>query len=103
MAVEITPEIRAEVENIVFDFFSENCDIDRDKISPDSSIVEDLEGDSLMVLAILETVRKKYGITVELKTIGRHLMSKPAKTIGQIVELTLTVVKHGDNILNVAL
>ena len=66
-------------------------------------IIEELEGDSLMLLSLLESVRRKYGLSVELKTLGRHLMNKPANTIGQIVELTLAIVRHGDDIVSLEL
>ena len=56
-----------------------------------------------MLLSLLESVRRKYGLSVELKTLGRHLMNKPANTIGQIVELTLAIVRHGDDIVGLEL
>lgn len=34
------------------------------------------------------------------KILERHLMRRLAKTIGQIVELTLAIVRHGDDIVN---
>ena len=54
-----------------------------------------------MFLSLLEIVRKKYGLTIELKTLGKHLMKKPANTIGQVVELTEKIVKYGNDIVSV--
>lgn len=92
---------REEIAEMVYDFFSQECGVERSKLSPATHIVEDLQGDSLMLLSLLEMVRKKYGLRVELKTLGKHLMRKPANTIGQVIDLTLAVAEHGDNILNV--
>lgn len=92
-----------EIQALVYDFFAEECDVDTADISDDTNIIEDLEGDSLMLLALLETVCKKYGITVELKELGRHLMKKPANTVGEVLQLTNALVEHGDDILNVEL
>ncbi len=69
------------------------------EISDESHIIEELDGDSLMLLALLERACKRYGITVELKSVGKHLMKKPANTIGDIVSLTMSLVEHGDGIL----
>jgi hypothetical protein len=54
-----------------------------------------------MLLSLLEIFRKKYRLTIELKTLGKHLMKRPANKIGQVIELTAEIVKHGNNIINV--
>lgn len=96
-------QIENEIREMVYDFFSEECDVDRTEISDSTNIIEELEGDSLMFLSLLEKVRKRYGIGVELKTLARHLMKQPADTIGQVLALSVAIVKHGDDILNVEL
>jgi acyl carrier protein len=90
-----------EIRRLVYDFFAEECDIDASKLSDSTNIIEELEGDSLMLLSLLEIVRKKYGLKIELKVLGKHLMKRPANTIGQVKELTLKIVRLGDNIVNV--
>jgi len=89
-----------EIRNIVLDYFSEECDVDKQTLTDSTNIVSELQGDSLMLLSLLETIRKKYGLTIELKTLGRHLMKRPANTIGNVVSLTRMLVEHGDNIVN---
>jgi acyl carrier protein len=91
----------AEIRQLVYGFFAEECDIHASKLSDATNIIEELEGDSLMLLSLLEIVRKKFGLKIELKTLGKHLMRKPANTIGQVVDLTLRIVRHGDNVVNV--
>ena len=98
---ELSKQQESEIRALVYDFFAEECDIDSSKLSDSTNIIEELEGDSLMLLSLLEIVRKKYGLKIELKTLGKHLMKKPASTIGQVVELTVKIVRHGDNIVNV--
>ena len=96
-------QMREEISELVYDYFSEECDIAKEKISDTTNIIEELEGDSLMLLSLLEIVRKKYSLSIELKTLGKHLMKKPAHTVGDVVTLTVAIVKHGDNIINVEL
>jgi len=100
---QITPEIETEIRDMVFDYFSEECDIDKQELGDDTDIIEELEGDSLMLLSLLELVRKKYDLTIELRTLGRHLMEKPADTLGQVILLTKAIIQHGNNIVNVEL
>jgi len=92
-----------EIRDLVLDFFAAECDVDRASLGDATRIIEELEGDSLMFLSLLEKVRKRYGIGIELETLARHLMKKPAQTIGQVVELSLAIVRHGDDIVNVDL
>jgi acyl carrier protein len=99
----IDSTVEHEIREVVYDFFASECDVDRSELSDDVDIIETLEGDSLMLLSLLEMVRTKYGLTIELKTLGRHLMKRPANTIGQVIELSLAIVKYGDDIVNVDL
>jgi acyl carrier protein len=99
----INPEQLAQIKDMVYDYFSEECDMDKSEISDSTDIITDLEGDSLMLLSLLEVFRKKYELTIELKTLGKHLMKKPANTVGQVIELTAAIVEHGNDIINVEL
>lgn len=99
----VGPKEVAEIRQIVYNYFADECDTDTAKLSDTTNIIEELEGDSLMLLSLLEIFRKKYGLTIELKTLGKHLMRKPANTIGQVIQLTTQIVQHGDNIVNVEL
>jgi acyl carrier protein len=103
MEVEVAQETEKEVRALVYDYFSEECDVEIAELHDDTNIIEELEGDSLMLLSLLELVRKKYGLTIELKVLGRYLMEKPADTLGQVVQLTLAVIRYGNDIINVEL
>jgi acyl carrier protein len=100
---EIDQQTERDIRDLVYEYFASECDIDRSRLTDQTDIIEELEGDSLMLLSLLESVRKKYSLSVELNTLGRHHMRRPANTIGQIVELTLAIVRHGDDIVNVEL
>jgi acyl carrier protein len=99
----IDKQTEKEILDLIYKYFSEECDADVSEISDETDIIEELEGDSLMLLALLELVRKKYGLSIELKTLGNHLMKKPADTVGQVIDLTIAVVKYGDDIVNMDL
>lgn len=92
-----------EIKKITYEYFADECDIEIEEITDATDIIADLEGDSLMLLSLLEIFRKKYNLTVELKTLGKHLMKRPANTVGQVIDLTVELVKHGNDIVNVDL
>ena len=100
---EIDETTGREIRDLVYDFFAEECDVERESITDETDIIEELEGDSLMMLSLLRKVCTKYGISVELKALGKHLMKQPANTIGDILTLTKALVEHGDDIVNVEL
>lgn len=94
---------RQEIRELVFAYFAEECDVDRARITEESDIIEELEGDSLMMLSLLRKVCTRWGITIELKTLGKHFMKRPARTVGDILHLTCALVEHGDAIVHVEL
>lgn len=96
----ITDEIREDVRNIVIDFFSEECEVESDEINDDTNIVNDLEGDSLMFLELLEIFKKKYDLDIELKTVGKYVVKHPVETIKGVIDMTLLIIEHENNIIN---
>ena len=99
----LTPEQLIEIRTTVCTYFADECDVDVATITDSTNIIDDLEGDSLMLLSLLELFRKKHGLSIELKTLGKHLMKKPASTVGEVIDLTTRIVAHGDAILSIDL
>ena len=95
---QVTQQIRDEVREIVFDFFAEECEVDRESLKNETNVIEDLEGDSLMFLELLEIFKKKYGLDIKIQSIGKYAMKHPAETVGKIVDLVLLIIEHGDKI-----
>lgn len=95
---QITDKTRDEVRNIVYDFFSEECEIDRAELSDDTNVIKDIEGDSLMFLELLEIFKRKYNLDIELKTVGKYVVKHPAETIGAIIEMTMLIIEHENGI-----
>jgi len=96
----INDEIVQEVKEIVFNFFSEECEVDKDSINNDTHIFNDLDGDSLMFLELIEVFKKKYNLEIDLKTIGKYSLKNPVRTIGELIEMQLLIIEHENNIMN---
>ncbi len=99
--IEITDQIRQDVKDIVIDFFSEECEVEPDTITNDTHIFDDLDGDSLMFLELIEIFKKKYNLNIDLKTIGKYSVKNPVRTIGELIDMQLLIIEHEENIVNI--
>ena len=99
---KITDKTRDEVRQVVYDFFSKECEVDFKDLGDGTNVIEDLEGDSLMFLELLEIFKKKYGLAIELKTVGKYVVKHPAETIGKIIDLTMLIIEHENKISDMA-
>jgi acyl carrier protein len=97
---QITDKTREEVKEVIIDFFAEECEMEVDEISEESSIIGDLDGDSLMFLELIEVFKKKYNLNIELKTIGKFAVKNPVQTVGELIDMQLFIIEHENNILN---
>jgi acyl carrier protein len=96
---KITDEIRKEVKEIVYSFFAEECEADIVQINENTSIINDLDGDSLMFLELIEIFKKKYSLDIELKVIGKYAVKHPVSTIGQLIDMQLLIIEHENHLL----
>ena len=94
----LNDKIKEEVREVIYDFFAEECEVDVAEITDDSNIIGDLEGDSLMFLALIEIFTKKYDQEIDLKTIGKYSIKHPVETIGELIEMQLKIIEHGNKI-----
>lgn len=65
----------------VKDIVAEQLGIEKETITAESNIIEDLGADSLDIIELLMTLEDEYGVTIPDDKIGQ------VKTIGQIVAL----------------
>ena len=98
---EVNETIKQEVKEIVYDFFAEECEVEVDEINDQTHIFDDLDGDSLMFLELIEVFKKKYQLNIELKTIGKYSIKNPVRTIGELTDMQLKIIQHENEILNV--
>jgi len=95
----ITENTRKEVTEIVYNFFADECEVDIKDIHADTNIINDIDGDSLMFLELIEIFKKKYTLDIELKTIGKYSVKHPVQTIGQLIDMQLLIIEHENKLL----
>ncbi|MCX7843715.1 MAG: phosphopantetheine-binding protein [Clostridia bacterium] len=97
---ELTPQIKDELRNIIFEFFAEECEVELSSLSDETNITDDLDGDSLLFVELIEIIKKKYDLNIQLQTIGKYLLKNPAETIAQVVDTTYLIYQHENEIVN---
>lgn len=97
---EITEQVKNEVIEIVIDFFAEKCEVEKSDITRNTHIFDDLDGDSLLFLELIEMFKKKYDLNIELKTIGKYSVKNPVRTIGELLKMQLLIIENENNIIN---
>ncbi len=96
----VTNQIKEEVRQIVIEFFAEECEVEMSDINDSTHIFDDLDGDSLMFLELIEIFKKKYNLNIELKTIGKFNVKNPVRTIGELIHMQLLIIEHENNIIS---
>ncbi len=97
---KLSDQMKIEVREIILDFFSEECEVEKSEITDTTHIFDDLDGDSLMFLELIEIFKKKYSLNIELKAIGKYSVKHPVRTIGELIDMQLLIIEHENNIIN---
>ncbi|MBZ4646520.1 MAG: Acyl carrier protein [Clostridia bacterium] len=96
----LTPEIKEELREMIYEFFAEECEVELSELNEETNITDDLDGDSLLFVELVELIKKKYDLNIQLQTIGKYLLKNPAETIGQVIETTFLIYQHENDIVN---
>jgi acyl carrier protein len=93
-----TEELEKKIKNDIFRFFSDQCEVEPEKLSDATNIIEDLDGDSLMFLQMLEGWKKEYTLDIDFRVIGKYLTKHPIETLGNAVQFAYTLIFDGEKI-----
>ncbi|MBR1555414.1 MAG: acyl carrier protein [Oscillospiraceae bacterium] len=97
---EITEAIRQELTDLIFNYYAEECEVDRDSITMDTNPQEDLESDSLMFVELIELTSEKYDLDVKLQSIGKYLLKTPMNSMKDVVDMFCKIYQYGNEIVN---
>lgn len=97
----LTDEIKKEIDELVYDFLTEECEMEREELHDNLSIIDDLDGDSLMFVEMVELLKKKYALNIQMQTIGKYLLKNPANTIREVIDTAYLVYQKENDITEV--
>jgi acyl carrier protein len=99
MSRSLSQEDKKEIYEHIRQFLSDELDVSLEDIGPDTKIIDDLKGDSMIYLELVEDFKKKYDVKVEIAVIGRYLQKHPIYTVGQTAQAVYDIVERGESLL----
>ncbi|MBU1343558.1 MAG: acyl carrier protein [Proteobacteria bacterium] len=84
---KLSNEAKEEIRELIINFLAEECEIDRSEFNDESNINDELGGDSLMFIELIELLKTQYDFNVELQAITKYLITNPAETVGKVISL----------------
>lgn len=90
----VTDTMKAEIREIVYDFFADECERDKSAITDSTNVIDDLEGDSLLFIELLQLIKKKYSLTVSMQSVGKYMLQNRAETVGSVIDLMVYVIEN---------
>lgn len=97
---EITEEIRQEIQDMIFNYYAEECEVDVDSITMETNPQKDLDSDSLMFVELIEMAAEKYELEIKLQSIGKYLLKASLDTMKDVVDVFCKIYQYGDDIVN---
>ena len=99
MTRTLTEQDKKEIYEHIREFLSDELDVSREEIGPDTKIIDDLGGDSMIYLELVEDFKKKYDVNVEIRVIGQYFQQHPIYTVGETAKAVYDIVERGDSLL----
>ena len=99
MEGKLTEQQKKEMYAEVRQFLADELEIDIEEITDDTNIIDDLGADSILFLEMFEEFKEKYGIKLEVRTIGRYMLKNPVYTFGETMEAMFEVIEKGEKLI----
>lgn len=95
----LTDEEKKQIFEEVRQFLSDELEVDIEKITEDTNIIDDLGGDSILFLEMIEEFKGKYGIDLEVRTIGQYMIKNPVYTVGETLRAVFELIEKGEDLI----
>jgi len=95
----LTAEEKQGILTEIREFLADELGVDLDKVTPEAKIIDDLGGDSMIYLELVEKFKKKYQIQVEVRVIGKYLLAHPVHAVGEVAQAVYDIIEKGDDLV----
>ncbi|HMA64441.1 MAG: acyl carrier protein [Fibrobacterota bacterium] len=92
-------EVRDDIKKIVYEFLADECEVEIDTITDTTNVIDDLEGDSLLYIEMLQLIKKKYNLNVSMQAVGKYMLQNRAETVGRVIDLMIYVIENQDTLV----
>lgn len=98
--VKLTEEDRKRIFEEVRQYLADELEVDITEITENSHIIDDLGGDSILFLEMIEEAKEKYGINLEVRVIGKYMLKNPVYTVGETANAVCEIIEKGEGIID---
>ncbi len=95
----LTGEEKKIISEEIRQFLAEEFEIDSSEIDNDTNIVDDLGGDSILFMEMIEDFKEKYEIDLEVRTIGLYMLKNPVYTVAETLNAVYEIVEKGEDLI----
>jgi acyl carrier protein len=95
----LTEEEKRQIYEHICQFLSDELDAPLDSINPDTTILEDLGGDSMIYLELVEEFKSKFNVAVEVRVIGQYFQRHPVYSVGEVTQAVCDIIERGDELI----
>lgn len=95
----LTADEKQQIFDDIRQFLSDELDIPLEDIKAESKILDDLKGDSMIYLELVEEFKKKFEVKVEIRVIGLYFQKHPIYTVGEVAQAVCDIVENGDELI----
>lgn len=99
MKKNLTDEEKKTISDEIKEFLAEEFEIDSGKITRDTNIVDDLGGDSILFMEMIEEFKEKYEIDLEVRTIGMYMLKNPVYTVDETIKAVYEIIEKGEDLI----
>jgi acyl carrier protein len=99
MGKMLTAEEKQAILTEIREFLADELGVELDKVTPSAKIIDDLGGDSMIYLELVEKFKKKYQIQVEVRIIGKYLLAHPVHSVGEVSQAVFDIIEKGDDLV----
>ena len=96
MSRKLTEDEKKKIYEEIQRFLAEELELAPEDIKPESRVIDDLGGDSLMFLELVDEFKKKYAVAIEMRIIGQYFQSHPVHTVAQVAAAVCEIVEGSD-------
>lgn len=99
MKRQLTEDEKKNISEGIRQFLAEEFEIDPSEITDDTNIIDDLGGDSILFMEMIEEFKEQYDIDLEIRTIGMYMLKNPIYTVGETLNAVYEIIEKGEDLI----
>ncbi len=97
--LKLTDKDKEKLFEEIRQYLADELEVDKEEITENTNIIDDLGGDSILFLEMIEEFKEKYGINLEVRTIGQYMLKNPVYTVGETLNAVFDIIEKGEELI----